>query len=52
VVTVRINEKAKQKLLVDMRTGIIKQLYKNKQISSAQYQFLVNKHENAITAKA
>jgi hypothetical protein len=48
---VRVKEKTKQKILSCMRIGIVKQLYKDKKISSAQYQFLINKYGGDIAQK-
>jgi len=41
-----ISQKNKQQLLTAAKLGIIKQLYNDKLITFAQYQFLVCKYKN------
>ena len=40
----RLDTKAKQKLLMDIKLGIVKQLYKDNLITDRQYWFLADKY--------
>jgi hypothetical protein len=42
-----IDKKAKQKLAIEVKLGIIKQLFKDNLISDSQYKFLINKYSPA-----
>ena len=40
----RVNKMKRQRLLVNVKIGIVKQLYKDHQITDSQYHFLMKKY--------